>query len=59
MTIKMRHSSGGRQIAVTPDLVDVYESAGWVRLPSTPAKKASAARKAAAATPSSSDTTTP
>lgn len=54
--MKLKHRTGGRTIDVAPDMVAMYESEGWVRVPATAAKKATAKRRQAA---KPTDTSTP
>lgn len=57
--MKLKHPSGGKHIDVAPEHVGAYETQGWVKVPATPAKKASAARKRAAAAPTATPDSEP
>lgn len=55
---KLRHESGGRQIDVNPDTVEVYESQGWQRVSSQRTQKKTQKRapsRAATEQPASED----
>ena len=55
--MKLKHSTGGRQIDVAPQHVSMYESQGWVRVSAPTTTKRTARPRAGSSAAAGSDTT--